>query len=153
MSAAFTPTVMTKDGQTRTVLTWADYYEATWDGYVAGTPPEYPAFSDREKQYLDENYATKGEAGGGSGAIPTDGATDGQVLTADGAGGYAWEAPPAPPAPPVTSVNGETGEVSLGAAEVGAIPVGEVASMDVMTQAEYDALAVKEPTTLYLIQD
>lgn len=52
----------------------------------------------------------------------------------------------------VDSVNGETGAVQLSAQDVGAIPAGDITIIDVVTQAEYDALATKVPTTLYVIQ-
>lgn len=39
------------------------------------------------------------------------------------------------------------------AADVGAVPAGDVTSIQAMTQAEYDALATKDPATLYLIKE
>ena len=39
------------------------------------------------------------------------------------------------------------------AAEVGAIPAGSVAAVQVLTEAEYTALATKSATTLYLIKE
>lgn len=51
----------------------------------------------------------------------------------------------------VTSVNGETGAVDLSAADVDAIPAGDITIIDVMTQAAYDALTPKVATTLYVI--
>lgn len=52
----------------------------------------------------------------------------------------------------VSSVNTKTGAVVLNAADVGAIPAGDITLIDVVTQAEYDALVTKVPTTLYVIQ-
>lgn len=58
----------------------------------------------------------------------------------------------------VTSFNGRSGEVKPGNNDYTADMVGAVASsaakdIQVMTQAEYDALASKSPTTLYLIKE
>lgn len=39
------------------------------------------------------------------------------------------------------------------AEDVGAVPAGAVASIQAMTQAEYDALGTKDPATLYLIKE
>lgn len=39
------------------------------------------------------------------------------------------------------------------AADVGAVPSGAVRAIQTMTQAEYDALTQKDPTTLYLIKE
>jgi len=64
----------------------------------------------------------------------------GNVTVAAGGGGGAVE-----------SVNGKTGAVTLGAGDVGAIPSGVVAAHWKGTQAQYDALATKNATTLYLI--
>ena len=57
----------------------------------------------------------------------------------------------------VASFNGRTGIVTpqtgdYTAAMVGAGPAGAVTAIQSMTQAEYDALAVKNATTLYLIE-
>lgn len=58
----------------------------------------------------------------------------------------------------VASFNGRTGAVApqsgdYTASMVGAVPVGAVASIQSLTQAEYDALAAKSATTLYLIKE
>lgn len=58
----------------------------------------------------------------------------------------------------VTSFNGRSGEVRPGNNDYTADMVGAVASsaakdIQAMTQAEYDALASKSPTTLYLIKE
>lgn len=57
----------------------------------------------------------------------------------------------------VTSFKGRSGAVlpqsgDYTAAMVGAIPTGTVAAIQGLTQAEYDALATKDPSTLYLIE-
>lgn len=57
----------------------------------------------------------------------------------------------------VSSFKGRTGAVNPAsgdytAAMVGAIPSGDVAAVQAVTQAEYDALTQKDPATLYLIQ-
>lgn len=57
----------------------------------------------------------------------------------------------------VASFNGRTGAVApksgdYTASMVGAVPVGAVASIQSLTQAEYDGLAVKDASTLYLIK-
>lgn len=39
------------------------------------------------------------------------------------------------------------------AEDVGAVPAGAVASIQALTQAEYDALSTKDPATLYLIKE
>ena len=57
----------------------------------------------------------------------------------------------------VSSFNGRTGVVvpasgDYTAEQVGAIPTGTVAAIQELTQAEYDALATKDPSTLYLIE-
>ncbi len=57
----------------------------------------------------------------------------------------------------VTSFKGRSGAVlpqsgDYTAAMVGAIPTGTVAAIQELTQAEYDALATKDPSTLYLIE-
>lgn len=58
----------------------------------------------------------------------------------------------------VASFKGRTGEVLPQAGDytadmVGAVPAGAVTAIQTMTQAEYDALATKEPATLYLIKE
>lgn len=58
----------------------------------------------------------------------------------------------------VTSFNGRTGAVVPGnedytAADVGAIPAAAVKSVQVVTQAEYDALTTKDTSVLYLIKE
>lgn len=57
----------------------------------------------------------------------------------------------------VSSFKGRTGTVypqagDYTADQVGAIPTGDVAAIQSLTQAQYDALAEKDPATLYLIQ-
>ncbi len=57
----------------------------------------------------------------------------------------------------VSSFKGRTGTVypqagDYTADQVGAIPTGDVAAIQSLTQAQYDALAAKDPATLYLIQ-
>ena len=58
----------------------------------------------------------------------------------------------------VTSFKGRTGAVTpqsgdYTAAQVGAIPAGDIQAVRVLTQTEYDALGVKSPSTLYLIEE
>lgn len=58
----------------------------------------------------------------------------------------------------VASFKGRTGAVLPQAGDytadmVGAVPAGAVTEIQTMTQAEYDALATKEPATLYLIKE
>lgn len=65
---------------------------------------------------------------------------------------------PAGEAAGVASFNGRTGAVTpqkgdYTADMVGAIPAGTVQSFQAVTQAEYDALATKDATTLYLIRE
>lgn len=57
----------------------------------------------------------------------------------------------------VASFNGRTGSVvpqagDYTASMVGAVSAGTVKDIQAMTQAEYDALAAKNATTLYLIE-
>lgn len=78
------------------------------------------------------------------------GAASGEVLTFDGT---TWTSEPAAVGGgAVDSVNSQTGVVTLDATDVGAIPAGDITLIDVLTQAEYDALPVKVATTLYVIQ-
>ena len=56
------------------------------------------------------------------------------------------------------SFNGRTGAVTpqtgdYTAAQVGAIPAGDIQAVRVLTQAEYDALSSKNASTLYLIKE
>lgn len=107
-----------------------------------------------------------GPAGPPGAGVP-EGGTDGQVLTKTESG-TAW----ADPSGGVTSFNGRSGVVSSqagdytasmvgarpdtwtpSAADVGAIPSGSVQSIQALTQEEYDALATKSDTTLYLIKE
>ena len=113
---------------------------------------------------------TRGEAGpqgppGERGeGVPSGGAA-GQVLTKTESGA-SWEDPPGS----VESFNGRAGAVvpqsgdytaemvgarpatwTPTAAEVGAVPAGSVSAIQALTQAEYDALATKDATTIYLI--
>ena len=44
-----------------------------------------------------------------------------------------------------------TSDVALSASDVGAIPAGAVTAIWTGTQAAYDGIATKSPTTLYLI--
>lgn len=58
----------------------------------------------------------------------------------------------------VSSFKGRTGAVvpasgDYTAAMVGAVPSGDVAAVQAVTQAEYDALTQKDPATLYLIAE
>lgn len=77
------------------------------------------------------------------------------------AGPQGEQGPPGPAGSAVVGVSsfkGRTGAVSpqtgdYTAAMVGAIPAASVAAMQVLTQTEYDALASKSATTLYLIKE
>lgn len=57
--------------------------------------------------------------------------------------------------PTTRTINGKSlsANISLTAANVGAIPSGDVKSIVYLTQAEYSALATKVSTTLYLIPE
>ena len=73
----------------------------------------------------------------------------GQTLSNGSAGGGAAG---------VASFNGRTGVVTpkagdYTAEDVGAVPAEAVSRIQALTQAEYDALAAKDATTLYLIKE
>ena len=58
----------------------------------------------------------------------------------------------------VVSFNGRTGVVTpkagdYAAEDVGAVPAEAVSRIQALTQSEYDALAAKDATTLYLIKE
>jgi hypothetical protein len=79
--------------------------------------------------------------------LTAEGAAAGHSPVADGAGGWAW----GPVGGGVTTVNGQPGDVVLTAESIGAVPIGDVASVSVLTRAQFDALVETDPTTLYLI--
>lgn len=108
----------------------------------------------------------QGEKGDPGAGVP-DGGEPGQVLTKT-ANGAEW----AQPSAGVTSFNGRTGAVApqsgdytaamVGArpdtwtptaSDVGAVASGTVQAIQVVTQAEYDALGTKDDATLYLIKE
>lgn len=112
--------------------------------------------------------------GGGPGLPP--GGAAGQLLAKKTAGDYdaGWIDPPegSGGTAGVASFNGRTGAVvpqagdytaamvgarpdmwTPTAADVGAVPAGAVASIQPLTQAEYDALSMKDAKTLYLIKE
>lgn len=74
---------------------------------AGGTTGQFPQISGSGYQWADVNQVPQGGASG-------------QVLTATGSG-YQWSDAP------VQSVNGKTGAVTLGAADVGAVPLNHTA--------------------------
>lgn len=98
----------------------------------------------------------QGEQGPAGPGVPA-GGTAGQILVKKTAANYdtLWSDPPERG---VTSFKGRTGAVTpqsgdYTAAQVGAIPAGDIQAVRVLTQTEYDALGVKSPSTLYLIEE
>ena len=94
------------------------------------TQAEYDALTDEEKQAATVYVLLDEETGGGEGETDTG----------------------------VASFNGRTGVVTpkagdYTAKDVGAVPAEEVSCIQALTQAEYDALAVKDAATLYLIKE
>lgn len=63
------------------------------------------------------------------------------------------DGPPGPEGP--AGPQGPAGEVTqaeLDAATAGMVTSADVTTVDVLTQADYDALATKDPATLYIIE-
>lgn len=97
----------------------------------------------------------------GPDGLSADGALDGHVPVADGSNGWQWEAPPVPPhnhdAQYYTEAEADARFAAIGHNHNGAyIAKGDVAVIDKVTQAEYDALVAGGTvvaTTLYVIED
>ena len=98
----------------------------------------------------------QGEQGPAGPGVPAGGAA-GQILVKKTDANYdtQWSTPPERG---VTSFKGRSGAVTpqsgdYTAVQVGAVPAGDIQAVRVLTQAEYDALGVKSPSTLYLIEE
>lgn len=135
-------TVSDADGTTKGVLRLAGDLGGTADaptvpglagkensGTAAALVAGHEQAADPHPQYLtaaegDTRYAAAGAGGGGTGTVKSV-----NTKLPDGAG-----------------------NVTLAAADVAAIPAQEVTRIEVLSQAEYDALPVKDPTTLYMVE-
>ena len=98
----------------------------------------------------------QGEQGPAGPGVPAGGAA-GQILVKKTDANYdtQWSTQPERG---VTSFKGRSGAVTpqsgdYTAVQVGAVPAGDIQAVRVLTQAEYDALGVKSPSTLYLIEE
>lgn len=121
------------------------------------TKAEYDALSEAEKQKAALYVITDEEEEGGGGESPGVSSFNGRTGTVTpqegdytaamvGARSSGWT-------PTAAEVGARPNTWTPTAADVGAVPAGAVTAIQALTAEEYDALANKSATTLYLIKE
>lgn len=126
------------------------------------TKAEYDALPDADRQkealyVVTDEEDGGGTGGGGEGGIAGVASFNGRTGTVvPTAGDYTAEMVGARPdtwTPSAAEVKARPDTWTPTASDVGAVPTGVVSAFQVLTEAEYAALAAKSATTLYLIKE